>query len=423
MKSIHLGIIIILGSSLGIAHQVFADGTNGVVIQDITVKPPVIKVGDNFNITTTLVNNSPSEILVHNDCISPFSVTFDSHATIEVKKPCIYFAISKPVKPGENITVSGPGANISYKATDTGVANATITFSHTSENKSDSDISSTANPNSISKSVLFGILPQDVQTTNTVPSPLEQFKSGVNISNMVCKEGLYLAIKSKNQEPTCLKAGTISKLASRGFLYHTNANNANYTTIIIPPGSENQASHNSYSPDSATVVLGVNNTVQWVNQAETANTIVPDMPLTQNGKSFGSDGVIKPGQSYQFTFTEPGVFSYHTEPHPWMKGSITVLSQTKIITLVDNNQQIDLQKGQRMVLNLGKIYDWNVNIGNDTVISRVPNIMVMQGVQGIFEAHNVGETTLEATGDPPCLKATPRCAMPSILFQINIIVS
>lgn len=256
-----------------------------------------------------------------------------------------------------------------------------------------------------------------------IKSPLEQFKSGVNISDIVCKEGLYLAIKSKGLEPTCLKSGTISKLASRGFLQYTNANNANYTTIIIPPGSENQVSHNTYSPDSATVVLGVNNTVQWVNQAETANTIAPDMPLTQNGKSFGSDGVIKPGQTYQFTFTEPGTFTYHTEPHPWMKGGITVLSQNTIITLAQNNQQINLQKGQHVVLNLGKTYDWSTNIRNYTVISRVPNIMVMQGVQGIFEAHNKGNTTLEATGDPPCLKATPRCAMPSILFQVNIIVS
>lgn len=158
--------------------------------------------------------------------------------------------------------------------------------------------------------------------------PLKQFRSGVISDNISCKEGLYLAIKSHNLEPTCLKAGTISKLASRGFLYGINANKTNYATILIPPGSENPSANKTYSPDVATVVLGVNNTVRWVSQSETANTIVPDMPLIQNGKSFGSYYVIKPGGSYQFTFTELGTFAYHTEPHPWMKGKIIVLPQS-----------------------------------------------------------------------------------------------
>ncbi len=266
-------------------------------------------------------------------------------------------------------------------------------------------------------------LPIGVPFKSTLDSPLKQFKSGVSLSDIVCNEGLYLVVKLHDQYPMCLKAGTISKLALRGFLYATDASDANYTTVIIPPGSEDQTSHNTYSPDMVTVVLGINNTIRWINQADTADTIVPDMPLIQNGKSFGSDGVIKPEQSYQFTFTEPGTFAYHTDPHPWMKGSVTVLSQTRSITLAQNNQQINLQKGQRVLLNLGQNYDWSLNIDNYTVISRVPNIMVMQGTQGIFEAHNQGETILAATGDPTCLKSTPRCAIASILFKVNIIVS
>jgi FtsP/CotA-like multicopper oxidase with cupredoxin domain len=59
------------------------------------------------------------------------------------------------------------------------------------------------------------------------------------------------------------------------------------------------------------------------------------MPLTQNGKPFGSDGVIKPGQSYRFTFTEPGTFAYHTEPHPWMKGTVIVLPKSDNADLLE----------------------------------------------------------------------------------------
>ncbi|MGI0017148.1 MAG: cupredoxin domain-containing protein [Nitrosotalea sp.] len=165
-----------------------------------------------------------------------------------------------------------------------------------------------------------------LQSVTSAWSPLKQVKSGISTNDIACKDGFYLAIRSDNQGPVCLKAGTISKLAPRGFFYNiaTNKNDVNYTTVLIPPGSENQASHNTYSPNVVTVVIGINNTIRWVSQSQTANTIVSDRPLIQNGESFESDGVIKPGQSYEFTFTEPGTFTYHTDPHPWMKGTVIV---------------------------------------------------------------------------------------------------
>lgn len=193
----------------------------------------------------------------------------------------------------------------------------------------------------------YKIMASDVSSGPAVTEPpLRQFKSGATANDIVCNSGFYLAIRSHNLEPVCLKAGTISKLASRGFFHGVAANEteANYTTILISPGSENQASTNSYSPSVATVMIGVNNTVRWVSQSETANEITPDIPLTQNGRSFGSDGVIKPGGTYMFTFTEPGTFPYHTEPHPWMKGTIIVLSQA---TSPSDNGTVVLGEGQR----------------------------------------------------------------------------
>ena len=35
-------------------------------------------------------------------------------------------------------------------------------------------------------------------------------------------------------------------------------------------------------------------------------------------------GVIKPGNTYEFLFTEPQEIPYHCEPHPWMTGKIIV---------------------------------------------------------------------------------------------------
>jgi plastocyanin len=98
-------------------------------------------------------------------------------------------------------------------------------------------------------------------------------------------------------------------------------------------------------------------------------------------------------------------------------------TSNQIVTLAQNNQEIHLKNGQSFLLKLGNNYNWNVNISNQTVVSRVINMMVINGAQGIYEAHNPGTTTLTAQGDPLCLSSTPRCAIPSILFRVDIIVT
>ncbi|MGI0062820.1 MAG: hypothetical protein ACREBA_10255, partial [Nitrosotalea sp.] len=231
MKTLHLGIIIILGTSLGIStHVAFADNIKGVQIQNIQVRPSIIKVGDNFNITATLVNNSTDTISVHNDCLSPFSVTF-SHATVDVEKPCIYFAISKLIKPGESITVSGPGSNIAYRATDAGIANATIAFSYTDENQTSSTF---ANPSIISKSILFTILPQSTQTTSVMLDPLEQFRSGTFVQDIKCRQDFQLIMKSEDGTPACVTPNTANILLERGWAEPITSRNTQTTNTKNP---------------------------------------------------------------------------------------------------------------------------------------------------------------------------------------------
>ncbi len=97
------------------------------------------------------------------------------------------------------------------------------------------------------------------------------------------------------------------------------------TTIIIVPGAENQAQEQNFTPKTTKAQLGVNNLVVWKNTGETAHTVTPDKPFKdQFSGDFGSPGVIKPGASYQFVFTQEAVIPYHCEPHPWMKGQITI---------------------------------------------------------------------------------------------------
>lgn len=98
-------------------------------------------------------------------------------------------------------------------------------------------------------------------------------------------------------------------------------------------------------------------------------------------------------------------------------------NSNKVITLSDNGGTIVLHKGESFLLKLGEMYNWNVAIDNQTVVSRAMNIMVIRGAQGVYDAHNVGQAVLTGVGNPWCLTSVPSCKMPSILFKLNVIVA
>lgn len=74
-----------------------------------------------------------------------------------------------------------------------------------------------------------------------------------------------------------------------------------------------------YSPQSITVVIGVNATVTWVSRSISYDTV------TGRGGLFSS-GPIAPGGSYSYTFSSPGEYDYYCIYHPWMTGKVIVLA-------------------------------------------------------------------------------------------------
>ena len=72
-----------------------------------------------------------------------------------------------------------------------------------------------------------------------------------------------------------------------------------------------------YSPETITVVMGVNNTVTWVNNDDVPHTV------TATDGSFNS-GNMNAAQSWSHTFTAPGTYTYYCAYHSWMKGTIVV---------------------------------------------------------------------------------------------------
>jgi plastocyanin len=94
--------------------------------------------------------------------------------------------------------------------------------------------------------------------------------------------------------------------------------------IEIVPGAVIEGNEN-YVPNDPTVLLTFTNNVRWINNDDTAHTVTPDHRHADGySGDFGSTGVLKPGDTYDFLFTEPQEVHYHCQPHPWMTGSITV---------------------------------------------------------------------------------------------------
>jgi hypothetical protein len=125
----------------------------------------------------------------------------------------------------------------------------------------------------------------------------------------------------------------------------------------------------------------------------------------------GSGGSTTSGSGSGVTST-PG----STEPPSGTPQSITV-------TLDDQGKTINLRVGDSFLLKLGEGYDWNITISDQSIVSRAMGIAVIRGAQGVYDAHKAGTVTLSATGDPQCLQSQPSCGLPSISFEVTIVVS
>jgi len=78
-----------------------------------------------------------------------------------------------------------------------------------------------------------------------------------------------------------------------------------------------------FEPDQITVAPGT--TVTWVNDGEEPHTSTAD-------DGTWDSGTLQPGESFSFTFDEPGDYSYLCEIHPDMTATITVSEDGEMTT-------------------------------------------------------------------------------------------
>ena len=88
------------------------------------------------------------------------------------------------------------------------------------------------------------------------------------------------------------------------------------------------------------------------------------------------------------------------------------------VTLDDNGKTITMHVGETFLLALGD-QSWDVQVADQSVLARVPNVMVVRGAQGIYRALKAGTTTVTATGKPNCA-AGQVCAMYVIGFHMTV---
>ena len=83
------------------------------------------------------------------------------------------------------------------------------------------------------------------------------------------------------------------------------------------------AANNCFAPNPVTVAPGTE--VEWKNVDTVGHTVTSGKPSdNETGTVFDSNGLVKPGAEFKFTFANEGTFDYFCQVHPWMVGQVVV---------------------------------------------------------------------------------------------------
>jgi plastocyanin len=89
----------------------------------------------------------------------------------------------------------------------------------------------------------------------------------------------------------------------------------------ISNGAAKQSAGQKYF-EPAALSVKVGTTVIWTNNDGVAHTVTSGDPNAGPSGTFDS-GLIKPTQTFKYSFTAAGTTSYFCTVHPWMTGKVT----------------------------------------------------------------------------------------------------
>ena len=125
--------------------------------------------------------------------------------------------------------------------------------------------------------------------------------------------------------------------ATAGYIYIGSLSSAKpmVTVIRIPRGSSTEPTgfsvgdfqanfvNGTYSfPVNVTVTIGVNNSIEWVNDDAVGHTVTA-LVAPAGALKFNS-GLISEGKSFSVTLNVAGIYKYTCAWHNWLAGKITV---------------------------------------------------------------------------------------------------
>jgi hypothetical protein len=93
------------------------------------------------------------------------------------------------------------------------------------------------------------------------------------------------------------------------------------------------------------------------------------------------------------------------------------------VTLADDGKTITVNRQDSVLVFLGSDLHWKLSpTWDQSVLSPVIGVMLIQGAQALLKAAAPGQTTLSLAGDPPCRDSAPPCEIPSRGFSVTIVV-
>lgn len=152
----------------------------------------------------------------------------------------------------------------------------------------------------------------------------------------------------------------------------------NVSIVTIPEGAS-LPNGTGFEPKVISVVIGTNNTVIWINRDSIPSSVYADdkneglfynstKEECENNDNINCMVVLgknnlMPGRTFEFTFAKPGVFGYHSVPHPQMKGTVIVnaqncLTSSDIKCIISTKPKVELTiGGLRDSYKVGEIID------------------------------------------------------------------
>ena len=140
---------------------------------------------------------------------------------------------------------------------------------------------------------------------------------------------------------------------------------SDYAVNIVPGASHKDNTYHFYPPR---IAVPTDTTVSWINgDVGQPHTVTSGQPGAPDSGSVFNSGIMPafPVRSFEFTFTQPGDFSYYCIIHPWRVASVSV-----------NDAQFT---GESFDIGLGLGATWDLSTNPRILLDITPKLAVLDG--------------------------------------------